>query len=499
MYKCSQTIELSKITHRGKRCIKVSFDKTDTLIQKIKSIKGRRWSKTKKCWYVPYDKKSFEALKNIFGDCELIYPNTSISTKKINTDNKSDDSSTINYVTYQHQGEVKRKITGKVIIAKQLDQNWIEFYVPFQHVKWINVFRHINGRRWDEEKTCWILPNVKESYWLLKEHVGLNNIKFEFNIQKNIPESYHFKYTGTKPKKKVKTKSFNLLNEAQKKAIYQLEEQIILRQLSHYTLKSYRNHLIAIFLFFPKIEPEDITVKDIEAYLLNQIKFKKISESTQNSIINAIKAYWEKALYRSKKWIEIPRPKKSKSLPNVFSQDEVVRLIESPKNLKHKLILLIIYSAGLRLGEVVNIRRKDISLHRRTIFIKKGKGKKDRFVTLAEEVIPYLEKYYNIYNPSYWLLEGQHGGQYSKSSVQKVFRIALEDSKVYAYGTVHTLRHSYATHCVENGFSVGLLKEALGHGSIKTTEKYLHISNHALKKLKSPLDIIKGKKENKVD
>ena len=109
------------------------------------------------------------------------------------------------------------------------------------------------------------------------------------------------------------------------------------------------------------------------------------------------------------------------------------------------------------------------------------------------ELIPYLEEYKIKYNPSYWLFEGQNGGQYSKSSIQKVFRIALEQSRIFAYGTVHTLRHSYATHCVENGFSIALLQEALGHGSIKTTEKYLHISNKALKQLKSPLDIIKGK------
>ena len=183
-------------------------------------------------------------------------------------------------------------------------------------------------------------------------------------------------------------------------------------------------------------------------------------------------------------------------MPNVFSQEEVIRLIESPDNLKHKLILLLIYSAGLRLGELVNIRVRDINFSRRVIFIKDGKGKKDRFVTLAEEVIPYIKTYKSQYNPDYWLMEGQLGGQYSKRSVQNVFRQALEKSKVFAFGTVHTLRHSYATHCVENGFDIALLQEALGHGSIKTTEKYLHISSHALKKLRSPLDIYKNKNKN---
>lgn len=179
---------------------------------------------------------------------------------------------------------------------------------------------------------------------------------------------------------------------------------------------------------------------------------------------------------------------------NYFKKcNDIIKVIESPKNLKHKLILLLIYSAGLRLSELINIRIRDVSVSRRVIFIKDSKGKKDRFVTLAEQVLPYLKEYQNQYNPNYWLIEGNSGGQYSKRSVQSIFYKALESSKVFAYGTVHTLRHSYATHCIENGYSTALLQEALGHSSIKTTEKYLHISSNALKTLKSPLDIYKNK------
>jgi site-specific recombinase XerD len=480
-------INVSKINHRGESRIKIQFEKSAELIRKVKSIEGRKWSQTKKCWHLPYSSESFQKIKLAFGEHNLILPKSSIILKpKLE----------VEFATYWVGKEKRRKVVGEKIIVQQKNANWLKVFVPVDKIGWTEVLRNINGRRWDPEMICWEIPNVKQSYRLLKKFIGLNHIQFDFKIKKEIPEEFQFSQIPKliKKKKNVKLNTFELLNQHQKNAIHNLLEQMTLGRLRHSTMRSYRNHLISIFLFHKNIHPVDLTSEQIQQYILHQIKFKKISESTQNVIINSVKAYWEKVLKYPPTKIEIPRPKKPKHLPNVFSQEEVIRLIEAPKNLKHKLILLLIYSAGLRLSEVINIRVRDISLGRRVIFIKDGKGKKDRFVTLAEEVIPYLNTYKTQYKPDYWLLEGQSGGQYSKRSVQNIFHKALKDSKVYAYGTVHTLRHSYATHCIENGYSTALLQEALGHGSIKTTEKYLHISSKALKKLSSPLDIIKDSK-----
>lgn len=478
-------IFLSKIEHRGETRIKIKFKHDNLFIQKIKSI-GGRWSQTKRCWHLPYLKKSFVQLESTFGKRLLVFP------KRENTIVPNQSAEKVSFTSYQSEGQIKYKVTGEKIIVKKKDQQWIRIYVPYDKKGWTTVIRNIHGRQWNTEKVCWEIPNVKNSYRILKKHIGLKYIQFDFVIEKDIPEECNIPLPVYGKWKTKKANLFNLLNQDQKAAIQQTEEQIILKRLSISTLKSYKTHLIAIFHFYKNILPEELTNENIQAYLLHQIKVKKISESTQNSIISAIKAYWEKVLKRPKEKIDIPLPKKPKKLPNVFSQEEVVKLIETPKNIKHRLILLLIYSAGLRLSEVVNIRVRDINLNRRVIYIKDGKGKKDRFVTLAEEVIPYLTSYKQQYGPVYWLLEGRLGGQYSKRSVQSVFRKALEESNVFAYGTVHTLRHSYATHCVENGYSIALLQEALGHGSIKTTEKYLHISSKALRTLKSPLDIFKG-------
>ena len=542
-----KTINLSKIEHRGVNRIKVSYKRDADFIAKIKTIRGRRWSKTKNCWHLPYSKESFEQLKIVFGEERLVFPKkikvddvekkkekpivvlpkkdldisdpfdpiksreifNKIFTvvdehtpfpvgdflKKKEKESKTTHEKTNNEASFKtilRYGQKVRVVVGEKIFVEKINEKWLRLFVPFDKKGWIAVVRNIHGRQWNAEKISWKVPYVKQSFWHLKKYVGMEYLEFNFQIEKDIPDEY-FSPTPIYPKKNIKKRNgFDQLNEAQKKAIHQLEEKIILLQYSRFTLTSYRNHLIGVFLFFKNILPEKLTSKDIQNYILHKIKFKKISESTQNSIINAVKAYWEKVLKRPKEKIDIPRPKSPKHLPNVFSQEEVVRLIESPKNLKHKLILLLIYSAGLRLSEVINIRTRDINLDRRVIFIKNGKGKKDRFVTLAEEVLPYLKKYNQQYRPNYWLIEGVHGGQYSASSIQKIFQRALQESKVFAYGTIHTLRHSYATHCVENGYSIALLQEALGHASIKTTEKYLHISSKALRTLRSPLDIIKN-------
>ena len=200
--------------------------------------------------------------------------------------------------------------------------------------------------------------------------------------------------------------------------------------------------------------------------------------------------------------MEVPRPKKPKQLPKVLSVEEILRLFEVTSNLKHRLIVQMIYSAGLRLSEVVNIRIRDIQFDLQVIFIKAGKGKKDRYVALAHRLFPLLKAYNLQYRPVYWLFEGQSGGQYSKRSVQQILRKAVEKSMVNPYATVHTLRHSYATHCVENGYSLALIQEALGHGSLKTTERYLHVSSETIRQLRSPLDLLmdraeKGGKEDK--
>lgn len=253
------------------------------------------------------------------------------------------------------------------------------------------------------------------------------------------------------------------------------------------TVKAYRNAFTQFLLYFEHKNPADITPDEIKQYCLYKIEAAKWSESYQNQVINALKFYYEKVLGQQRQFYEL-RPKRPQQLPQVFSEAEVVALFKSVDNLKHKCILLLIYSAGLRLGELIQMRIDDVNISQRLVFVKAGKGKKDRRTLRSDKMELYLKKYLAEYKPQYWLFEGADGGQYSARSVQAIFRRAVQKAGVNPYATVHTLRHSFATHLLEAGTDLRYIQDLLGHSSSKTTEIYTHISDQARKRLRSPLD-----------
>jgi site-specific recombinase XerD len=218
------------------------------------------------------------------------------------------------------------------------------------------------------------------------------------------------------------------------------------------------------------------------------IQEKQISESHQNGIISAIKMFYIEVARQPEKVENLYRPKKANKLPNVLSEQEVTRLLKAPDNLKHRCMLMVIYASGLRLGEVINLQLTDIQSDIKRIFIRSGKGKKDRYTLLSDKVLQALRAYVKIYRPSYWLFEGQDGGQYSERSLQEVFTQAKIKSKINPNATTHWLRHSFATHLLEKGVDLRYIQELLGHESSKTTEIYTHITKKGWNALKSPLD-----------
>ena len=224
-------------------------------------------------------------------------------------------------------------------------------------------------------------------------------------------------------------------------------------------------------------------------FLLKSIEDRRWSESAQNQAVNAIKFYFEKVLGQERTFYEL-RPRKSQKLPGVFSEQEIIALFKAIENLKHRTILMLIYSAGLRIGESVKLRKADINLERKSIFIKAGKGKKDRYSVLSDKVVLLLQEYIEAYKPDYWLFEGQDGGQYSTRSIQQVFRRAVAKADINPYSTVHTLRHSFATHLLERGMDLRYIQSLLGHSSSETTEIYAHVTKKAREKLYSPLDFL---------
>jgi len=270
----------------------------------------------------------------------------------------------------------------------------------------------------------------------------------------------------------------------------ELSEYNRLLKLKNYsinTINSY-NHCFEKFLSHFKGKNIDSLTKEEITDFLYQESEKGMSYGYQNQIINAIKFYYEKVLNRKKEFYNIPRAKRPQKLPTVFSEEEIITLLKQVKNLKHKCVLFLIYSAGLRISEAVKMKIADIDSTRNMIVVKGAKGKKDRTTLLSKKLLIMLREYYNEYRPKVFLFEGETGGQYSVKAIQNVFNKALAASGIKKEATVHSLRHSFATHLLERGADLRYIQDLLGHNSSKTTEIYTHITKKGKDKIASPLD-----------
>lgn len=266
--------------------------------------------------------------------------------------------------------------------------------------------------------------------------------------------------------------------------ILKLKQEMKLRNFSNQTIKNYLYYIID-FLKFANKSPKNINTSDIRNYLEAMVN-KNRSSSTLNLAYSSFHFYFEKIL-RRKFFINIPRAKKSKKLPIVLTRDEIGKIFGKITNIKHKLILGLIYSAGLRVSEIINVKVKDLDFENKLLNIKEAKGKKDRTTIVSEKIIPFLKKYSKNKTANDYLFESSRGGKLTSRSIQKIFMQALKKSGIKKAATCHSLRHSFATHLLENGTDIRYIQELLGHARLETTQIYTKVSNNNLKNIKNPL------------
>ncbi|MBI1770016.1 MAG: site-specific integrase [Bacteroidetes bacterium] len=278
------------------------------------------------------------------------------------------------------------------------------------------------------------------------------------------------------------------------KALRMMEQKLHLKGYSKNTAKTYREQFKLFLRFFSPASPAELGEQDIRNYLLYLVEKKKVSKSTQGQAINAIKFFYERILNQERKVYYLERPLREKTLPTVLNESEVVSIFKATANAKHRLMLMLIYSAGLRRSELLNLKRGDVDLERNIVFVRGGKGRKDRQSILARSLNSIIAEYFITYKPSQWLFEGIDGAQYSASSLQQILRRAVSKAGVLKDVHLHTLRHSFATHLLESGTSTRYIQVLLGHESPKTTELYTQVSRVALDRIKSPLDNLGAEK-----
>jgi len=435
-------------------------------IAKMKQTPHAKWDRHLKYWTIPYCKEELRAFHSLFkGECSYQF--------KIETNIPE------NYFSYFEQ-----QFPDAKVIIREENSEWIKVFVPQEAEAWQNVVKQIPGRTWNKYQKYWRVPYVKYSFRHLKK-VFKAKWSIEMTINPNIPEYFS---APPKPEKKKTPKPYDLLMPKQQKAITALEETMMIERKSWRTIKTYKTHLIGLFRYFPNVLPSLISAEQIKEYMLYKIRASKIGERTQEQIMNAFAAFYKRLLDQENKLSLLKRPKKPKDLPNVFSKEEIVRLLKSVQNIKHKALLMVVYSSGMRKNEVKKLRKQDVLFDRKCIFVKDAKGKKDRYILLSDKAAAFLKIYFGQYDPKYWLFEGQHGGQYSETSIQKVFMKAKIKSGVNPNTTFHGLRHSFATHLVENNVPLHIIKDLLGHESLETTQIYLHISDKMRRSIESPLD-----------
>ena len=266
-------------------------------------------------------------------------------------------------------------------------------------------------------------------------------------------------------------------------------QKLEIRRYSLNTARSYIFHFERFINQFP-LHQDLMAVSELEIkeYLADLVR-RGVSESYTKLSLNAIKFYYEVVMETPNRFYAIQLPKRSETLPKVIAKEDVLRMIHSTKNVKHKCIIGLLYSAGLRRQELVDMKPEDIDSRRMTITVRQGKGKKARITLLSKLLLIDLRAYYKAYRPSTYLFEGSKGGSYSSTSVGKIVNRAAKQAGLFQHVTPHMLRHSFATHLLEAGTDLRYIQTLLGHTNPKTTEIYTHVAIKGFDQIINPLDL----------
>ena len=271
--------------------------------------------------------------------------------------------------------------------------------------------------------------------------------------------------------------------------IQRFKNYLTAKRYSKSTVKTYSEAIASFFNFYAEKPTAEIDNNDIIFFNNEDILKNNLSASYQNQVVYAVKLFY--AVVQDKKIVMelIERPRREHKLPNVLSKEEVKAILVALKNQKHKSMLSLIYACGLRRSELLNLELTDVQSDRKILLIRQSKGKKDRIVPLSEKILEMLRSYYLEYRPKKWLFEGQNPlTQYSERSLEQVLKKSIITVKINKPVTLHWLRHSYATHLLENGTDLRYIQELLGHTSSRTTEIYTHVSTKNIQLIKSPFD-----------
>ena len=374
--------------------------------------------------------------------------------------------------------KTKNHILPIVVLNRGRHRNDQQIFISFNYNQdLIDIIKTKLFGKWSKTLKKWYVKNTPNNLKLIYSSLGTiasinNQLKGEF-------------IKGVNSQKEAKKRQ---LNKEQRAFLNGFYKYLRGKRYSKSTIESYSFFVADFIEFNNKKLLEELTNRDIELFIETVFIKRQYAISTQRLFISAIKQLIMYSPELKINSIKLTRPKRSKKLPIVLSQEQVIILIQTAKNIKHRAIIALLYSSGIRISELLNLKLNDIDIQRNQIFISNAKGRKDRYVTLSHNIKPLLYNYLKTYKPKYYFIESLNGKTYSASSIRKFLTKYARNAKIEKSISPHVLRHSYATHLLENGVGIRHIQELLGHVKPETTMIYTHVTRKDLLDIKSPLD-----------
>jgi len=436
----------------GRRII-IKMPKNDSDVLFVKNLKYSLWDKRNFCWTIPNYPGNLELLKNYFGSRII-----SIIQNEV--------------VDYQVNDVTKTLSAGEMLLIRTKSGSLRLFGLYRKEI--LDALKNIAYKKWDSKNKWWTFPYSEKYKEMIRHACDEAGIKL----------IYEEKEEEIKGLRRIPPEAIPNYRECPEEYVLKLKEL----RYSENTIRTYTDLFREFINYHFRYDIKSIDEPTIIAYLRYLVMERKVSSSYQNQAINSIKFYYEKVLGGLRKFYFIERPLKEKTLPEVLSEEEIKTMLNKEENLKHKAVIMVGYSAGLRVSEIANLKLVDIDSDRMQIRIRQSKGKKDRYTVLAIKTLDTLRQYFKQYHPREWLFEGWEGRKYSTRSIQAIVKDAARAAGIKKNVTVHTLRHSFGTHLLEHGTDIRYIQGQMGHESIQTTEIYTHISSKGTGQIKSPLD-----------
>jgi len=473
-------IFLNRIEISDKNCIKLFFRDGEQIIQRIKNNEWILFNIKLGIYYAVEQSNTIGILSELFEDIAEVR---------------------LEYLNYHPPKKitVKGQIIGKGfnpdILKKRQNLNPVTL-IPFE----INGTDYIGMRYRFSKEDFWKLKNDpiiawnnKHRAWVFKS--SRTNLMHLFKL---LTDKYLIKVSASLQISDVEIRQHLMEQVYEKDRFFKpcpkaYLEYMNLHNYSWNTINTYHNLLLRFINTFRTKSLKQVNkfgINEIDEYHNGMIQRKGVSPSLINQSVNAIKLYYRVVEGIEIDTSEIERPKKANTLPQVYGVEQIQKIVKTIDNEKHKAIIFLIYSSGLRISETINLQIKDLLFDRGLVQVRNGKGMKDRLTILSDKAAQITKQYIRNYQPGYYLFEGQYGDKYSTTSIRRILDKAIKKAMVPKKGGPHVLRHSFATHLLENGTDLRYIQALLGHRSSKTTEIYTHVSTRHLAGIKSPGDFL---------